>query len=180
MLTMRPMLSMLPGGRSFSANLRFGSSVGVFFTDAGQASVFFVKLTPRDQLHMEGALRARLVAARVSLEGKTGRAATLISSANVDALAELVAREPGLTSISPSVRASLVDLAAQCDWQQDGLESVLNLLRMPERTGRKKRAELQKFFPALLSYFVEAEWLQLIPQDDQRAPAEEVASSAIK
>ena len=163
-----------------SQQICVSAQASVFFLPTRGKRRFFVKLTPRDQLHMEGALRARLVAARVSLDGKTGRAATLISSANVDALAELVAREPGLTSISPSVRASLVDLAAQCDWQQDGLESVLNLLRLPERTERKKRPELQKFFPALLSYFVDAEWLQLIPQDDQRAPAEEVASSAIK
>ena len=129
---------------------------------------------------MERALRGRLVAAHHALQGKEGQAAELISSAQVAAVAEMVAKEPGLTSLSATVRASLVDLAAQGQWQQADLTKVLELLRPPDNL-TKKRATLQTFLPALLSYFTEEEWQQhFLPQGDQRPASEEVASSIVE
>ena len=133
---------------------------------------------------MERALRGRLDAAHHALQGKAGQVAKLISSAQVAAVAEMVAKEPGLTSLSATVRASLVDLAAQGQWQQADLTKVLELLRPPDNLTKnltKTRAALQTFLPALLSYFTEEEWQQhFLPQGGQRPTSEEVASSIVE
>ena len=131
---------------------------------------------------MERALRGRLDAAQHALRGKEGHVAELISSTQAAAVAEVVAKEPGLTSLSATVRASLVDLAAQGQWQQADLTKVLELLRPPDKTAKtpKKRVELQKYLPALLSYFTEEEWQHLLPQGGQRPASEEVASSIVE
>ena len=132
---------------------------------------------------MERALRGRLDAAQHALQGKEGQVAELISSAQAAAVAELVAKEPGLTSLSATVRASLVDLAAQGQWQQADLTKVLELLRPPDNLTKnltKKRAALQTFLPALLSYFTEEEWQHFLPQGGQRPTSEEVASSIVE
>ena len=94
-------------------------------------------------------------------------------------MAELVAKEPGLTSLSATVRASLVDLAAQGQWQQADLTKVLELLRPPDNL-TKKRATLQTFLPALLSYYTEEEWQQFLPQGGQRPSSDEVASIIVE
>ena len=119
-------------------------------------------------------------AAHHALQGKEGQVAELISSVQAAAVAEIVANEPGLTSLSATVRASLVDLAAQGQWQQADLTKVLELLRPPDNL-KKKRATLQTFLPALLSYFTEEEWQQrFLPQGGQRPTSEEVASSIVE
>ena len=128
---------------------------------------------------MERALRGRLDAAQHALQGKEGQVAELISSAQAAAVAELVAKEPGLTSLSATVRASLVDLAAQGQWQQADLTKVLELLRPPDNL-TKKRATLQTFLPALLSYYTEEEWQHFLPQGGQRPTSDEVASSIVE
>ena len=128
---------------------------------------------------MERALRGRLDAAQHALQGKEGQVAELISSAQAAAVAELVAKEPGLTSLSATVRASLVDLAAQGQWQQADLTKVLELLRPPDNL-TKKRAALQTCLPALLSYYTEEEWQQLLPQGGQRPCSDEVASIIVE
>ena len=128
---------------------------------------------------MERALRGRLVAAHHALQGKEGQVAELISSVQAAAVAEIVANEPGLTSLSATVRASLVDLAAQGQWQQADLTKVLELLRPPDNL-TKKRATLQTFLPALLSYYTEEEWQHFLPQGDQRPTSDEVASSIVE
>ena len=78
----------------------------------------------------ERLLRPRLGAARLVLaEQGDGPTKDAISKVQADAVVSLVAREPGLPSITDETRASLVDLACAGQWLPADLERIIDALK---------------------------------------------------
>ena len=110
---------------------------------------------------MEQQLRARIGAARVLLQRHQGSPnLTNLSRLQADAVREVIRQ--GSAQLSATFRAELAELLMTVPWAPSDGEAVISSLTPkgdPEiRTGRRCQ---QRFAPAFLSYFTEAQWVAL-------------------
>ena len=116
---------------------------------------------------MERELHVRLSASKIAL----GRAAPGdqegISRTTVNALRAMVARDPGLTTVSAEGRAALMDIVVSTAWHGDDQSKVLSLFAPPGKSTENigSRRPLQHFAPSFLSYFTHGEWDLLLGAD---------------
>ena len=113
-------------------------------------------------MSVEQHLRARLGAARLALDGREGVTRASLSKVQAAAVREIVGRSPGLTDLSAERRASLLDIAAAARFAAEDEAMVMMLLSESSDARNSTRRPMQNFSPAFLSYFVEAQWADLL------------------
>jgi len=121
---------------------------------------------------MMSLLSARLGAARVALRSREGKSRELISSAQAAAVVELASREPGLPSFSAEQRAHLVTIATDAPWVDADLRRILEALaESPAKKTQQEKKErpMQTWAPAILGYFTNSQWAQILDVHDRGA-----------
>ena len=122
-------------------------------------------------------MRARIGAARIALEGKTGEERRMISRTQVSAVQALASRDPHLNGVPPENRAVLVDFASATNWHDGDLAKVLQCLESPPEKEKKPSRPMQQFAPGILGYFTSKEWDLLL--NSQGGAAQELVFNRV-
>ena len=112
---------------------------------------------------MDRQCRSRLVAAMTTLGKQTlgTEAHTAMSTAQLNALKEVVLKDIGLTTLSAESVADLHEKAAEVSWADGHLAEAITLLSHKPPSEKKEAAQrrgMQSFSPAILSFFTESDW----------------------